>query len=133
MLDYFAAIAAVSVVLSIFMLTVTLRATRRAGVRILKYLAASFILIFLTNLLVILNLFYPASFGILIIPGFIVADLLIKAAFGSGQIYIATAKSGIYAFRSKSGSSGSKKLEPISDEPLPGDVRRELLKLGFTL
>ena len=57
----------------------------------------------------------------------------IKAAFGSGQIYIATAKSGIYAFRSKSGSSGSKKLEPISDEPLPGDVRRELLKLGFTL
>ena len=86
MLDYYAAIAAVSVVLSIFMLAVTLRATRRAGVRILKYLAASFILIFLTNLLVILNLFYPASFGILIIPGFIVADLLILLLFYSGII-----------------------------------------------
>ncbi len=57
----------------------------------------------------------------------------IKAAFGSGQIYIAAAKSGIFAFKGKSGSSGSRKLEPISDEPLPSEVRRELLKLGFML
>jgi hypothetical protein len=86
MLDYYAAIAAVSVVLSIFMLAVTLRATRRAGVRILKYLAASFILIFLTNLLVLFNLFYPAYFGTVIIPGFVVADLLILLLFYSGII-----------------------------------------------
>jgi ATP-dependent Lhr-like helicase len=57
----------------------------------------------------------------------------IKSAFGSGQIYIAAAKSGLYAFRKKQGSSGSSKLEPISDDPIPGEVRRELLKLGFTL
>ena len=57
----------------------------------------------------------------------------IKAAFGSGQIYIAAAKSGIFAFKAKSGSSGSRKLEPISEEPLPSEVRRELLKLGFML
>jgi|YelNatPaOPRAMG01_1025707.scaffolds.fasta_scaffold00236_11 hypothetical protein len=84
MLDYFAAIAAVSIVLSIFMITVTFRASRRAGVRIFKYLAASFILILITNLFVVVNLFYPAYFGILIIPAFIVTDLLILLLFYSG-------------------------------------------------
>lgn len=84
MLDYFAAIAAISVVLSIFMITVTFRAARRARVRIFKYLAASFILILITNLFVVINLFFRAYLGILIIPGFIVADLLILLLFYSG-------------------------------------------------
>jgi ATP-dependent Lhr-like helicase len=57
----------------------------------------------------------------------------IKAAFGAGQIYIVAAKSGVHAFKSKAASSGSKKLEPISDDNIPNDVRRELLKLGFSL
>ena len=40
--------------------------------------------LFLTNLLVLFNLFYPAYFGSVIIPGFIVADLLILLLFYSG-------------------------------------------------
>ncbi len=86
MLEYYAAIAAVSVVLSIFMIVVTFRATRRAGVRILKYLAASFILILLTNLFVVINLFFPAYLGAVIIPAFIVVDLLILLLFYSGIV-----------------------------------------------
>ena len=86
MIDYFAAIAAVSVILSIFMIAVTTRATRRAGVRIFKYLAVSFILILVTNLLVVVNLFYPAYFSSALMPGFIIADLLILLLFYSGII-----------------------------------------------
>jgi hypothetical protein len=86
MIDYFAAIAAVSVILSIFMIAVTTRATRRAGVRIFKYLAASFILILVTNLLVVANLFYHAYLSSALIPGFIIADLLILLLFYSGII-----------------------------------------------
>ncbi|MCL4451337.1 MAG: hypothetical protein M1327_01755 [Candidatus Thermoplasmatota archaeon] len=86
MIDYFAAIAAVSVILSIFMIAVTMRATRRAGVRIFKYLAASFILILVTNVFVIINLFYPAYLSSALIPGFIIADLLILLLFYSGII-----------------------------------------------
>jgi hypothetical protein len=57
----------------------------------------------------------------------------IKAAFGAGQLYVVAAKSGVHAFKSKAGPSGSKKLEPISGDNIPNDVRRELLKLGFSL
>jgi len=84
--DYFALLAGVSVVLSIFMMLVTIRAVRKGGMRIFKYLAGSFALILVTNAIVIFDLFYPAILSSLVVPGFIIADLLILLLFYSGIV-----------------------------------------------
>lgn len=86
MIDYFVLLAGISIVLSIFMMLVTLRAVRRGGMRIFRYLGASFALILLANAIVIADLFYPSILASAVVPGFIIADLLILLLFYSGIV-----------------------------------------------
>jgi hypothetical protein len=77
---------ALSLVISIFLIAVTLSAWRRRKLKILKYIIAVFALIFAQDVVLILQVFFIIPFSAYDTDLFVLVDLAILSMFYSGIV-----------------------------------------------
>ncbi len=79
-------LAGISLILSIFMIIVAAKAIRVGGMRIFRYLLASFVLILFSNFILILTAFSVFGTTYLDLLIFLLTDLIILLLFYSGVV-----------------------------------------------
>ena len=77
---------ALSLVISIFLLIITVRAFRNSRIKLLEYIMAVFFLIFVQDIVLILQVFYIIPFSAYDPDLFVLVDLAILAIFYVGIV-----------------------------------------------
>lgn len=76
----------ISIVISVFMIVVSLRASRRGGLNGIVYLALAFAVILADNVIYTMSVIGIFFIGVDIISMFLISDLLILLAFYFGAV-----------------------------------------------
>ncbi len=86
MLTFALIFSGISVVLSIFMIIVALRASRREGIRIFKYLSVAFVFILLPNALFVLSELGKGKLQPIVPLAFTFCDFIIMVMFYGAMV-----------------------------------------------
>lgn len=86
MLDLSTLLEAISLVISAFLLAITVSAFRKRKLKLLRYMMAVFSLIFVQDIVLILQVFFIIPFATYDTDLFVLVDLAILAIFYSGVV-----------------------------------------------